>query len=966
MTRLKRTFAIFGLLLVACGILFACACEFAPAQNVEGQIIAAQYGEFKVPGEKTGTFLFPSDVCQVSGGGKNFSAFATGRAVKIVDSDPNKTEIATPSSVFISQCTVNMSTTFTHVPPYYLTSGTGGLQEAITANQTNNGINSIILNWEWYAEIQPRSAATVIGSVTGITSLGLVDITVTPYQYYRWNGSQYVAIPTNGSVASVGLTAPSSVFGVTNSPITVSGNLGLTLNSQAQNTALRGPSSGSGIPTFRTDTAADVAQAGALYNAIASANINGMMYPAQCGSANPPSWCSGTTADAWYRAACTQLPSAGGFINLLGLTGTIAASATCSTPTKQVITLEDPTSLLTITESDGGIAFPLDNGSMLLGPGAGQCNQSVGGTGIRLSGSANVTAIVGPAHTDGTQEDLTASGLCLEGATGATVTKGLLYTKKTFVNTTFDYNNVAVCNNACLWLDSPGGIVHVEGNEFNVSDGDLSITGSAIVVASTGGPGCEANSIDIGGGNAEHAVGGASFPEINIFGNGSGAEACSVHIHDIYTERTVGGTPSTVGIKVQDCFGCSFTNISAGGGTPASGDLINISASAPNRVQNVTFFNVNNILGSWTNTINDTTIGCSAPCILPAAIYPYIDTYTSNPGYQQPAVLPGTTLQSVSGDVMGGAGNFATGSGTFGTNFQASGCIGTVTCTYTRTNSTAPPGFTYSQQVQITANTDSVTGDNGIQYTPTVSFTAGQTYTATFWAKGDGAFTGIPNFLLWSPILGNTYCSSLGSASLTTTWTLYSFSCTPASSGSSFLSASAFTPPGATGTFWIGDFVFAPVVPLVPGNLVTSVTPYGIGPATTAQQTITLGTTALLLGQTVNSIAGLTSVTTGSISATTGSIAGLAAGAVTVSGIATVGQLAMSGGRKGTFICTAGGTIPITNANETATSDVIISLNTAGGTITTPPAMKTVTAGTGFTVLCGASDTSTYGYDILN
>lgn len=89
------------------------------------------------------------------------------------------------------------------------------------------------------------------------------------------------------------------------------------------------------------------------------------------------------------------------------------------------------------------------------------------------------------------------------------------------------------------------------------------------------------------------------------------------------------------------------------------------------------------------------------------------------------------------------------------------------------------------------------------------------------------------------------------------------------------------------------------------------------------------------------------------------SITGNAAGAV----LLTVQTPAA---RKGTFVCTAAGTITIANTLETATSDVPISLNTAGGTITTAPAMKTVTAGTGFTVLCGASDTSTYNYNILN
>ena len=65
------------------------------------------------------------------------------------------------------------------------------------------------------------------------------------------------------------------------------------------------------------------------------------------------------------------------------------------------------------------------------------------------------------------------------------------------------------------------------------------------------------------------------------------------------------------------------------------------------------------------------------------------------------------------------------------------------------------------------------------------------------------------------------------------------------------------------------------------------------------------------------------------------------------------GPITTNPARKGTFVCTAAGTITISNTNELITSDVIISLNTAGGTISTAPAMKTVTSGTGFTVLCG-------------
>ena len=75
---------------------------------------------------------------------------------------------------------------------------------------------------------------------------------------------------------------------------------------------------------------------------------------------------------------------------------------------------------------------------------------------------------------------------------------------------------------------------------------------------------------------------------------------------------------------------------------------------------------------------------------------------------------------------------------------------------------------------------------------------------------------------------------------------------------------------------------------------------------------------------------------------------------------------ALPSARKGTFVCTAAGSIVVTNSNFISTSDVIITMNTPGGTITTPPAYKTLTSGTSFTVLCGATDTSTYNYSIWN
>ena len=101
-------------------------------------------------------------------------------------------------------------------------------------------------------------------------------------------------------------------------------------------------------------------------------------------------------------------------------------------------------------------------------------------------------------------------------------------------------------------------------------------------------------------------------------------------------------------------------------------------------------------------------------------------------------------------------------------------------------------------------------------------------------------------------------------------------------------------------------------------------------------------------------------------SGATGDIADFQVNGATKVSIGATGAVNVAAARKSTFTCTSGGTITISNTNELATSDVIISLNTAGGTISTAPAMKTVTAGTGFTVLCATLDTSTYNYDILN
>lgn len=374
-----------------------------------------------------------------------------------------------------------------------------------------------------------------------------------------------------------------------------------------------------------------------------STNPYADLYPASCGVAGAPAYCSGTTPDAWIRSACAALPSTGGFISLRGLTGNIVNSVTCSTPTKLVIMYADNTSRLNITESDGGTVFPLDNGSMFIGEGAGQCTGDTGGSGIRLSSGANVAGIVGPAHTDGTQENFTASGLCVYGAAGATVSQGLLYSENNFANTTFENNNAFLCNTACLKITN-GSDIFVLNNWLNVAAGSTSgLTGTPLIIQGSGlGPGCNVGPVTVVAGQFEHALGGG--PEISILGDGAGAQACNITIRDLGIERNPTGTASTIGVKVEDCLGCKIDSVIASGVSSGGADLINVSQSAANRTLNVSVLAISNVYGTYTNTLNDATPGGTT---LTGSSWPQISTYYAHAGY----VDPGAAITGIGGDL---------------------------------------------------------------------------------------------------------------------------------------------------------------------------------------------------------------------------------------------------------------------------------------------------------------------------
>ena len=100
-------------------------------------------------------------------------AFTVGTPVTIVDGNPSFNETLTPTSTVESDitCAVSIAPVNNHQLPFYITSGTGGLQEALNENLTNPQTNTIILDNAFYQLVGgATNAAAVIAAAQGGTT----------------------------------------------------------------------------------------------------------------------------------------------------------------------------------------------------------------------------------------------------------------------------------------------------------------------------------------------------------------------------------------------------------------------------------------------------------------------------------------------------------------------------------------------------------------------------------------------------------------------------------------------------------------------------------------------------------------------------------------------------------------------------------------------------------------------------
>lgn len=194
-----------------------------PANYPPTWVYARAYNGWSLIGQQANTYTFNGAVCSYSplNNGQpanSFFVFAGFQGatpvynpVFIQDANPLLNEVVTPTSASNSQtsCGFSASTVNSHTS-FTLQSGTAGLQEAISSQLQNTPIFDVVLDKYWYQIVaafpSTSTPQSIIGSVTGSANVGIVDTTTSPWTFYSWNGSKYVAASSTGGIQFTSVT----------------------------------------------------------------------------------------------------------------------------------------------------------------------------------------------------------------------------------------------------------------------------------------------------------------------------------------------------------------------------------------------------------------------------------------------------------------------------------------------------------------------------------------------------------------------------------------------------------------------------------------------------------------------------------------------------------------------------------------------------------------------------------------
>lgn len=219
MRKLLAYLAAFG------SLVFTCS-----AQTVANQPIASQFNNWRVQGNSNLAASANPQVaftpCLVFGGGKQFNAISASTPIKIYDpGNPSVDEIVTPTSIVVTSngCTATITPSNAHTTPWYVGSGSYGLQEAINAYSLSGQINPVILDTAWH---QAGGSQQIAYNAVGNYNTPILDVTIAPSVAFRWNGTHYLATSAvNGFTATLAAGAAAGSSPTVSNGTGASGNL---------------------------------------------------------------------------------------------------------------------------------------------------------------------------------------------------------------------------------------------------------------------------------------------------------------------------------------------------------------------------------------------------------------------------------------------------------------------------------------------------------------------------------------------------------------------------------------------------------------------------------------------------------------------------------------------------------------------------------------------------------------------
>lgn len=187
---MKNLRFLVAFLFALVGSIHAQGVDTTSPGNIAGTLYASSFANWTVPQGNAGDFMWSyASACTVSSGGITFAAFKVGTPVKIVDANPAMSEVVTPTAVKLNGlgCSIAVSPIYTHYS-YYLTTATGGLQEALNWAGSNN--YTILLTSDF---TRTGGTTPMITAAVGNSNVSIIDQRTGLFVPYLWNGTSYAA-----------------------------------------------------------------------------------------------------------------------------------------------------------------------------------------------------------------------------------------------------------------------------------------------------------------------------------------------------------------------------------------------------------------------------------------------------------------------------------------------------------------------------------------------------------------------------------------------------------------------------------------------------------------------------------------------------------------------------------------------------------------------------------------------------